>query len=75
MSTSKQVLQIISQIVQKDVSDSEELLSSGLIDSVSVMDLVVAIKETFHVEIPFEEIVEIMSNSSTIIEYVEKHKK
>lgn len=39
------------------------------------MDLVVAIKETFHVEIPFEEIVEIMSNSSTIIEYVEKHKK
>ena len=51
MSTSKQVLQLISQIVQKDVSDSEELLSSGLIDSVSVMDLVVAIKETFHVEI------------------------
>ena len=40
MSTSKQVLQLISQIVQKDVSDSEELLSSGLIDSVSVMDFV-----------------------------------
>lgn len=75
MTTSEKVLQLISQIAQKKVSNSQELLSTGLIDSIGVMDLVVAIKQEFQVEIPFEEIVNIMGNTTTIIEYVENHKK
>lgn len=75
MTTAEKTLQLISKVAQKKVSNSEELLSTGLIDSIGVMDLVIAIKQEFQVEIPFEEIVNIMSNTATIIEYVENHRK
>ena len=39
MSVSNEVLALISQVAQKQVSANEELLSTGLIDSVSAMDL------------------------------------
>ena len=45
MSVSNEVLALISQVAQKQVSANEELLSTGLIDSVSAMDLVMAIKQ------------------------------
>ena len=55
MSVSNEVLALISQVAQKQVSANEELLSTGIIDSVSAMDLVMAIKQKFDVDLPFEQ--------------------
>lgn len=75
MSVSNEVLALISQVAQKQVSANEELLSTGLIDSVSAMDLVVAIKQKFDVDLPFEQLVDILANSANIIQYVENNYK
>ncbi|HFC8485550.1 TPA: acyl carrier protein [Neisseria subflava] len=75
MSVSNEVLALISQVAQKQVSANEELLSTGLIDSVSAMDLVMAIKQKFDVDLPFEQLVNILANSANIIQYVENNYK
>ena len=75
MSVSNEVLSLISQVAQKQVSANEELLSTGLIDSVSAMDLVMAIKQKFDVDLPFEQLVDILANSANIIQYVENNYK
>lgn len=75
MSVSNEVLALISQVAQKQVSADEELLSTGLIDSVSAMDLVMAIKQKFDVDLPFEQLVDILANSANIIQYVENNYK
>lgn len=75
MSVSNEVLALISQVAQKQVSVNEELLSTGLIDSVSAMDLVMAIKQKFDVDLPFEQLVDILANSANIIQYVENNYK
>ena len=68
MSVSNEVLALISQVAQKQVSANEELLSTGLIDSVSAMDLVMAIKQKFDVDLPFEQLVDILANSANSIQ-------
>jgi conserved domain protein len=75
MLVSNEVLALISQVAQKQVSANEELLSTGLIDSVSAMDLVMAIKQKFDVDLPFEQLVDILANSANIIQYVENNYK
>ncbi len=75
MTISNEVLALISQVAQKQVSANEELLSTGLIDSVSAMDLVIAIKQKFDVDLPFEQLVDILTNSANIIQYVENNYK
>ena len=75
MSVSNEVLALISQVAQKQVSANEELLSTGLIDYVSAMDLVMAIKQKFDVDLPFEQLVDILANSANIIQYVENNYK
>ncbi|MBF1298236.1 acyl carrier protein [Neisseria flavescens] len=75
MSVSNEVLALISQVAQKQVSANEELLSTGLIDSVSAMDLVMDIKQKFDVDLPFEQLVDILANSANIIQYVENNYK
>lgn len=75
MSVSGEVLTLISQVAQKQVSANEELLSTGLIDSVSAMDLVMAIKQKFDVDLPFEQLVDILANSANVIQYVENNYK
>ncbi len=75
MSVANEVLALISQVAQKQVSANEELLSTGLIDSVSAMDLVMAIKQKFDVDLPFEQLVDILANSANIIQYVENNYK
>ena len=75
MSVSNEVLALISQVAQKQVSANEELLSTGLIDSVSAMDFVMDIKQKFDVDLPFEQLVDILANSANIIQYVENNYK
>lgn len=75
MSISNEVLTLISQVSQKRVSENEDLLATGLIDSISAMDLVIAIKQKFGVDLPFDQLVDILSNSANVIQYVENNYK
>ena len=56
MSITNEILTLVSKAAQKQVSEHEELLASGLIDSISAMDLMLSIQEKFNVEIPFEQV-------------------
>lgn len=75
MSISAKVLTLISRLAQKNISENQELLASGLIDSVSAMELVLAVQNEFAVEIPFERIADVLSNSSKLIQFVENNFK
>ena len=75
MSVSNEVWRWFHKLHKKQVSANEELLSTGIIDSVSAMDLVMAIKQKFDVDLPFEQLVDILANSANIIQYVENNYK
>lgn len=75
MSISTKVLTLISRVAQKNISENQELLASGLIDSVGAMELVLAVQKEFAVEIPFECIADVLSNSSKLIQFVENNIK
>lgn len=57
MNISEQVQGFLKKRFQKDVSPSDSLLDSGLIDSVGIFELVTFLEERFGVQIPDEEIV------------------
>lgn len=62
---------------QRDLSiaDDEDLLGSGLLDSLSVMSLVHFMEETFAIEIPAEDVViEHFMTLSAIEAYVERRR-
>ncbi|MEX0278367.1 MAG: acyl carrier protein [Ruegeria sp.] len=54
----------------QSVSDTDELLLSGMIDSLGVMSLVAFIEQTFGIEIPFEDVtLENFSSIAAMTEY------
>lgn len=59
----------------QSVATEENLLLSGLVDSLGVMSLVAHIEETFGFKIPFEDVViENFMSIDTMSAYVEKRK-
>ena len=56
----------------REFSDDENLLLTGLIDSIGVMRLVAHVNEVFHIEIPPEDLtIENFSNLNAMSEYLE----
>ncbi len=75
MSIETQVLATVTKIIQKKVEINQELIVSGLIDSMSAMELIAEIDQEFGVEIPFEQILDILSNTTTLVDFVAKNVK
>jgi acyl carrier protein len=48
---------IIKEVAFKKVSDSDELIKSGILSSILVVDLATSLEEEFSITIPFTEIV------------------
>ena len=46
--------EVVTEIVRKKVADEELLVSSGLVDSLRVIDLVVALERRLKIKIPRE---------------------
>ena len=46
----------IANITFKDVMDDDSLITSGLLDSITLVDLVVSIEDESDIEIPFTDI-------------------
>jgi acyl carrier protein len=62
----------IKEVAFKKVSDSEELIKSGILSSILVVDLATTLEEEFGISIPFTEItVENFSTAELIQKYIE----
>lgn len=61
------LIQEIKNITFKTVTSDESLIQSGLLSSITVVDLVVAIEEQYNIKIPF---IEITKNNFDTIELI-----
>lgn len=60
----------------KHVSDDEELLLSGMIDSLGVMSLVSFVEQSYQIEIPFEDVtLENLATIRAILSYAKTRQK
>lgn len=68
---SEDIITYISTELDVDINESDELLSSGLIDSISIMKLVSFLEESYEVKIPPQDmIIENFNTVESIAQYV-----
>ena len=65
-----QILDIVEAIVFKRVAPDELLLESGLVDSITAVDLVLLVESELGVEIPAEKIHEHLRTARSLASYV-----
>ncbi len=64
--------ELLSSQVRRGVSESDDLLGSGLLDSLAIMQLVLFIEERFAVDIPAEDVtIENFQTVARIEAYIE----
>jgi acyl carrier protein len=51
MQKTDEIAQIISKELNRDISNSTKLLSSGVIDSISLMGIIVELEKKYHITI------------------------
>lgn len=71
----EKIMQIISEKAMKKVQIDDEILSDGLIDSISAVDLALDIEAEFNCAIPAHEIGLHMKTPRVLIEYVRNNKQ
>ncbi len=60
----------------REVTDQQDLLLSGMIDSLGVMSLVAFLEETYEIQVPFQDVtIENFATIETIIQYAETQSK
>ena len=64
------ITQIVEGIALRKVSPDEPLLTSGLVDSISAVDLALQMEAEFGIQMPAEKIHEHMETTNTLIGYV-----
>lgn len=69
----QEIINYINEEIDILVTQEEELLSSGLIDSITIMKLIAHLEETYDVKIPPQDmVIENFNTVSTITEYIAK---
>lgn len=69
----EKVLKIIEDLIQKPVNLDDQLLASGLLDSITGVDLILAIQAEFDVEIPIIDAEEILASVKSLLEFIEQN--
>ena len=64
------ILQLVAKTAMKNVGLDEPLLDSGLVDSISAVDLALEVEAEFGIELPAEKIHEYLYSARTLAEYV-----
>lgn len=64
------LLEMVQAITLKQVSLDESLLESGLVDSISAVDLALQVETEMGVEIPAEKIHEHLRTARSLVNYV-----
>lgn len=65
-----QISQIVESIVMKKVTPDTPLIASGLVDSLSAVDITLAVESEFGCSIPAPEIAEHLQSVRTLADYV-----
>lgn len=66
----RKVTEIVEAVALRKVNPDEPLLASGLVDSISAVDLALQMEEEFGIQMPAEKIHECMETTRTLIGYV-----
>ena len=67
----EELIQYISAEIDTPVTQEEELLSSGLIDSITIMKLIAHIEEAYDIKVPAQDmVIENFNTVSSITEYI-----
>lgn len=69
-----QVLRMVEGVAMKKVGLDEPLLDSGLVDSISAVDLALMMEAEFGVAMPAERIHEYMRTARTLADHVAAHR-
>lgn len=69
-SIERKVLELVESIAMRKVTPDELLLDSGLVDSISAVDLVLQVEAEMGVEIPAEKIHEHLRTARSLASYV-----
>lgn len=67
------ILAIVESVVLKPVAADASLVKSGLVDSMSAVDITLAIEDKYGCAIPAPEIAEILETVQGICQYVATH--
>ncbi|MGE5624780.1 MAG: acyl carrier protein [Bacillota bacterium] len=68
------ILRLVEAAVMRKVSLDEPLLESGLVDSITAVDLALQVETELGVEIPAEKIHEYLRTVRSLAEYVASHR-
>ncbi|WP_162342203.1 acyl carrier protein [Cyclobacterium salsum] len=67
----EEITNYINEEIDVLVTQEEELLSSGLIDSITIMKLIAHLEETYEIKVPPQDmVIENFNTISSIIEYI-----
>ena len=66
----RKVTEIVEGITLRKVTPDEPLLTSGLVDSISAVDLALQMEAEFGIEMPAERIHEYLETTRSLISYV-----
>ncbi|MEN2282167.1 phosphopantetheine-binding protein [Algoriphagus sp. SE2] len=67
----EEITNYINEEIDVLVTQEEELLSSGLIDSITIMKLIAHLEETYEIKVPPQDmVIENFNTVSSIIEYI-----
>ena len=66
----RKVTEIVEAVAMRKVEPDEPLLTSGLVDSISAVDLALQMEAEFGITMPAEKIHECMETTRTLIGYV-----
>ncbi|WP_296704800.1 acyl carrier protein [Algoriphagus sp.] len=67
----EEITNYINEEIDVLVSQEEELLSSGLIDSITIMKLIAHLEETYEIKVPPQDmVIENFNTVSSITEYI-----
>lgn len=69
-----QLATIIEDVIQTSVDADDLLIESGLIDSLTAVDIVLAVKKAFGCQVPATEIDEHLESLNALTAYVAAHK-
>lgn len=67
----EEIINYISNEIDTQISEKDELLSSGLIDSITIMKLIAHIEEAYEIKVPPQDmVIENFNTVSSITEYI-----
>lgn len=70
-----QLIDIVYEVIQTTVEPDELLIESGMVDSLTAVDIVLAVQKAFGCKVPSTEIEEHLESVNALAAFVEENQK